>query len=571
VSRFRVFRQSNPQSLPAKGCGTLFFGIFALAGLFLSGLILVSFARGVRPYFWKATPCTIIESHPATDTLEPTSKSAEPIVIRYRYEVDGRSHDSTRLDSGGIKESLNSREIQRLLFKYEADTNSLCYVNPGNPDEAVLRRVPLWTGFFILLPLLFVGIGVGGIIGIWRGEQWRNRIIKRTTRSNAMGTGAKLIFFGVFALVGGILTYFIAVRPLQKYFSAKSWPATPCEILSSSVGAHRGDKGGATYSIDITYRYQVRGRSLQSDTYSVMTGSSSGRSSKAAVVARYPVGSEAVCYVNPEDPTDALLSRDLTPWLLIGLLPGVFLLIGLIGLGSMIRPALQRFRERSTMPILPGLPGVIPTPTTPSITGPVVLNPEQSPTAKFAGAIFVALFWNGVTGVFVWVAVNSFIEKKPEWFLTIFITPFVLIGLLLLGLVVSTFLNLFNPRIQLTVNSRAIPLGGTLDASWLIPGWNSRIKRFKLTLEGRQETTHGSGKTRRTDRNVFATLPLADTSDPLQIAQGRSSVEIPDNHKPSQSGDNSKIVWTLKAVGEIPLYPDLEEEFELTVLAREVR
>lgn len=561
--------ESNPSGFAAKGCGTLFFGIFTIAGLLFFGALGIGIWRTIQPYFWKATPCTIAESHRTSDNLEATTNSDDPVVIRYRYEVDGKAHESDKLEMG-MKESLNTKRIEQLLFKYPANAKSVCYVNPQDPGEAVLHRGPLWPAAFILLPLVFIGVGVGGIVGMWRGGPKRVEF-GRKGNSQAMGTLAKLLFFGLFALIGGILTYVIGVRSVQKYFSAKDWPATPCEIVSSSVGHHRGSEGGTTYSVDITYRYQVQGRDFQSDTYSLMAGSSSGRSSKERVVAQYPAGSNAVCYVNPEDPTDALLSRELSPWLLIGLVPGLFLLVGVVGLGSTARSALRGVLNRSAGPILPGVAtAVANAPVVPPSVGPVALNPGYSPLAKLGGAVFIALFWNGIVSVFAWFVISSFINGKPEWILTIFITPFVLIGLLLIGLVGSAFLNLFNPRVRLTVSSQTIPIGGKLDANWSFNGSSSRIKRFKLTLEGREETTRGHGKNRRTNREVFVSLPLVDTIDPQQIAQGRASVEIPVEHKHTEDDGDRKVVWTLKAAGEIPRYPDFEEEYELTVLAREV-
>jgi hypothetical protein len=555
-----------------KGCGTLFFSVFAIMGLAFTGVMIWSIGQTLRPYFWKATPCTILQSQRAADDLERTSNSGGPIVIRYRYEAGGRTYESTRLDKG-IKKSIDSSEVERLLFKYAADTNSICYVNASDPEEVVLRRGSLWPALFIFLPLVFVAVGIGGIIAVWRGEKWKQRTMTRR-REETLGTAGKVFLFGVFTLVGGILGYFFVGRPLQTHFAAKDWPATPCEIVKSQVVQHSGSKGGSTYSISIAYRYEVRGRELYSTTYSItsLSGSSSaGRSSKERVVARYPVGMKTVCYVNPEDPTDTLLNRDLSPWLLLGLIPAIFLSVGLVGLGSMVWPALRRMRERSTMPILPGASGIVSSGSIGhAMANPVVLSPKQSPMAKLGATVFFALFWNGITGTFVWIAVNSFIDGKPEWFLIVFITPFVLIGLLLLLAVGGALLNLFNPRMQLTLNSLTVPLGGTLDASWSISGASSRIKHLKLTVEGREETSHGSGKTRRTERKVFVTLPLVDTTDSQQIAQGRASVEIPERYEPSQDEDYPKVIWTVKAAGAIPRYPDLEEEFEITVLAREV-
>jgi len=262
-----------------------------------------------------------------------------------------------------------------------------------------------------------------------------------------------------------------------------------------------------------------------------------------------------------------------TWWLLLGLLPLAFLAIGLIDLFSVVRTALKKSGmalPRSTLPSVPGLPSAAAAaPFTPA--GPVVLNADASPLVKLAGAMFVAVFWNGITGVFAGFVVNSFINKRPEWILAIFITPFVLIGLGLLVLVGATFLNLFNPRIRVTANSRTIPLGGMLEVNWAFTGSSSRIQRFKLLLEGRRVKTEGTGKNRRTTTDVFSTIPMFETTDSRQIAQGRATLEVPENQEPSNDDDSPKVVWKLKANGEIPLYPDFEEEYEVTLVAREVR
>ncbi|HET6407835.1 MAG TPA: DUF3592 domain-containing protein [Chthoniobacteraceae bacterium] len=549
------------------------FGFLTAVGLVLLFVLGLAITKSVAAYFWTATPCTIIESHRSTDGLEATTPRDEPLVIKYRYDAGGKTRHSTTLERG-LEESLNSRQIERLLMKHQVGTTATCYVNPRDPEESVLRRGPLWVLALLILPLALLGVGLGGLIGIWRGKRGIGVSgHRRHTSTKEFGTVGKLLFFGLFALVGGILTFFLVVVPLRKYFAARNWPETPCEILSSSVASHSGKKGSTTYSVDITYRYQVAGRDYWSDTYSLMSGSSSGRTSKENEVAKFPAGSRAVCYVNPEDPTDALLNRGLSWWLALGLIPTPFLAVGLIGLGSVARSALRDSRGVLSTPTLPGLPNLpasVPVlPTAP--VGPVELKPEASPLFKLGGAIFVAIIWNGITGVFATFAVNSFVEGKPEWFLAIFITPFVLIGLVLLGLIGSTFLNLFNPRVRLTVNSQAIPLGGTLEATWAFTSSSSRIKHLKIILEGHNERTTGHGKNRRTQRDVFATLPLVDTVDPQQIAQGRASLQIPDSQRPSDDEGGRKVIWALKVVGEIPRFPDVEDEFDFTVLAHTVR
>lgn len=143
--------------------------------------------------------------------------------------------------------------------------------------------------------------------------------------------GCLTAFFSLFLLIG--LGAFIAMvgLPALNILEARDWTATPCDIISSQVKSH-SDSDGTTYSVDLSYRYQIKGREYQSNRYHFATGSSSGMEGKQAVVNRYPAGSRTVCYVNPQDPTDAVIERGFVTELLFGLIPLVFILIGAGGI-----------------------------------------------------------------------------------------------------------------------------------------------------------------------------------------------------------------------------------------------
>lgn len=79
--------------------------------------------------------------------------------------------------------------------------------------------------------------------------------------------------------------------------------------------------------------YESKGKEYRSTRYHVKAGvSSSGFSGKAAIVNRYPPGTETTCDVNPRDPTDAVIERGFTSELFYGLIPLMFMLIGARGL-----------------------------------------------------------------------------------------------------------------------------------------------------------------------------------------------------------------------------------------------
>jgi hypothetical protein len=185
--------------------------------------------------------------------------------------------------------------------------------------------------------------------------------------------------------------------------------------------------------------------------------------------------------VNPDDPSEAVINRGLTADMCWGLFPLPFLAVGVggllfaTGLVGKKNPTVAEFgdeqRALSASRIvesvdewdddfeLDELPD-----------GPVVLKPKHSPLAKFIGITLMALFWNGITSVFVYKAVESHLDGKPEWCLTFFITPFVLVGLLLIWGIFHSFLSLFIQRPTLTIDRARIPLGGTARLSWKFSG-----------------------------------------------------------------------------------------------------
>jgi hypothetical protein len=197
--------------------------------------------------------------------------------------------------------------------------------------------------------------------------------------------------------------------------------------------------------------------------------------------------------------------------------------------------------------------------------GPVVLEPRVGPVGKLAGSLFFALFWNGIVSVFVWQAWKSWERGHPDWFLTVFLVPFVLIGLASIAFVGHFALALANPRPRLTVDSAAPSLGDRLGIDWQFSGRASRIRRLRIVLEGREEATYRRGTDTHTDREVFASHVLVDTANDWEISRGNASLVIPDDTMHSFEAPANKIVWELKVAGEIARWPDVDESFPVTV------
>ena len=108
-----------------------------------------------------------------------------------------------------------------------------------------------------------------------------------------------------------VMLYFFFLRPLRRVRSARSWRETPCVIVSSSVSEDATDSG--LYRMLVTYQYDFAGRNYSSSRYSFSPSSAtSGYRGKKRVADRLTPGTTTFCYVNPDDPRDAVIERGLT-------------------------------------------------------------------------------------------------------------------------------------------------------------------------------------------------------------------------------------------------------------------
>ena len=93
------------------------------------------------------------------------------------------------------------------------------------------------------------------------------------------------------------------------------------------------------------------------------------------------------------------------------------------------------------------------------------------------------------------------------------------------------------------------------------------LRDVHIELEGRELATYRQGTSSSTDTSVFAFTELVRQSDPMESRSGVVQLKIPsEGVMHSFAGDNNKIVWVLKVRGRIDRWPDVKEEFPVTVL-----
>ncbi len=175
---------------------------------------------------------------------------------------------------------------------------------------------------------------------------------------------------------------------------------------------------------------------------------SSGYRGKAAIVARLRPGTRTECWVNPANPGDAVIERGLTSDLWLGLIPLLFMIIG--GAGTCFA-AVGRGRFSGLTSSKPTTAGAT---YTKALRGaePATLRTKYSRGARLAGFIVVALIWNGILCLFLYDLVSPSRHGSFQWFIALFLIPFILIGIGLVALAIRQALQLSNPRPKVTVS-----------------------------------------------------------------------------------------------------------------------
>jgi len=547
-------RGVNQKKTGGKIFMTLFFGIFLAMGLFFTFALLGDFAQTVESYSWTETRCKV----ESAKVKQGSSDSPYSLQVRYFHELQGRSYYSTKVSTNS-QGSSNYAEIDTRRKQLEASNSVPCYYNPENPSEVILEHASLWMGLLALFPLVFVAVGAGGIYFAWTSNP--NTQAKTAGKSirekSGNGTGPVLIFGGIFFLVGLPLTYFLLYKPVTKVFEAKNWLALPCTVISSQVRSHRSDDS-TTYSIDILYRYTVRGESFTSNQYEFIGGSSSGYENKRRIVRNHPAGKQFTCYVNPANPAEAVIERELTLKNLLGIIGPILLIIAFcifyFGLRNKSNLPLEDSTEERPF-WLPDPPKNI----TADPSGMLMLPQGMSPVGKLVIALIFFGIWSAIVGL-IWI--NSPRTLQTEWVLIIVLGIF---GLISIAMLIYNFLAVFNPRLELKTNKVEIRPGDSLTIRWRLSGNVGRIENCEIYLEGKEQITYRRGTSTYTDNKEFAKLAIAAPGG-SQLAQGEASFRIPDTLIHSFSEPNNKIIWSLVFQADIPKWPDVKSECQLVIL-----
>jgi hypothetical protein len=140
-----------------------------------------------------------------------------------------------------------------------------------------------------------------------------------------------LICIFVFGGLGFFGAYGFGIQSLVEGFRVRNWVATPCTIEQSKLAYEEvaNEDGGTDLveKVKMVYSYEVDGRPYKADRVAVSWLEPLGQE----FVDENPAGTKRDCYVNPDDPTRAVLIPTIPgrAWLMSGTCGVVFILVGL--------------------------------------------------------------------------------------------------------------------------------------------------------------------------------------------------------------------------------------------------
>lgn len=375
-----------------------------------------------------------------------------------------------------------------------------------------------------------------------------------------------LIGLGLF--IGGcIATWFLSIKPIAKTLDARDWPAVPCKIISAELEAHT-DSDGTSYTFEIDYEYTYDGKTYKSDKYAFIVRPKSGRKLALKIVNEYKQNQNPVCYVNPENPSEAVLKRGVHRGLLFAIFPLVLVSLGLLVIVSQLAPPTPlpqiRKTEKDWLPKIKisarSYHPLEKTPITlqgsrivPLLIGVLVLN-----------VVFNLIVLEVLFEVYQWIANGTFFENAS---MTLIVPA---LSIFFAFTAVYLVLALFNPRPVIQISSDRIPLGSSALVGWSFRGRTSSIKQLTLTLIAQEWIRYstGSGKSRstKTQENPFYQVQLIDTDDLDEIRTGQAGVVMPEDAMHSFEAKDNKIIWQIVVRGVVDFWPDIKNEFKIAVV-----
>lgn len=421
----------------------------------------------------------------------------------------------------------------------------------------------------------------------WNFRYYEKKRGHRRTGSRTVGSAGEAAFFAVLLVVGcaGIVAG-IWWLVIPEWRVNHGFIETTCTVLQKDIGQSEGDNG-PLYWPEIKIEYQVREDTYRLVTYDIHRRRSSDRDEALAALDQFTKGQKYPCWYDPADPGMAVLVRGYQWWIWLAfLVPISFIAIGVGGLiytilqwgrsaefrAAMVRRAQPRELFEPTVgedPRLPNVPDCSDITSSPGTRLAYRLPLRRSPAWTLFGLLAACLLWNGIVSFFVVAAVQNHLAHRPDWLLTLFVLPFLGIGIALIVCFVR----------QLLVTTGVGPTLLEISGHPLLPGMqyqlfvsqsgHLKLKSLELFLVCEEEATYRQGTNTRTETREVFRQSMFRRNDfeirPGEPFETECSLVVPEGAMHSFKANHNQIHWNVVVSGDVANWPDVERSFPVIV------
>ncbi len=130
-------------------------------GGFFTMLMWKSYQRAAEMHAWPQVEAVILESAVEEWQHDEFSPMEYRVRILYGYEWEGEAKTGDQLTFRGNPNSNKRANPQGWVEDYPAGSKTMAFINPENPDAAILKPDSKAAGYSIWFPMLFVVGGLG--------------------------------------------------------------------------------------------------------------------------------------------------------------------------------------------------------------------------------------------------------------------------------------------------------------------------------------------------------------------------------------------------------------------------
>lgn len=288
--------------------------------------------------------------------------------------------------------------------------------------------------------------------------QLHSRGVMKAPRSNKTGFGCLVLFALPFAGVGAFMAFQVA-KQLWWWQEARTWVAVPAVIENVQLHSHDSDDS-TTYSLTARYRYDFEGRTYTGSRVALLDGKDNigdfHQKTHRRLAQRWRAETPATCFVDPKDPTRAVLVRNVRWKLALFHLTFVGLFGG-VGFGLLcgLPIARRRMAEREHRELL-------------YANEPWNWEPKwqdgfvkASAREALGSPLLFAVFWNMISWPVVLLGANEIFDPDNRLALVALLFPAVGIGLAVWALRAWVRSRKFGDS-ELHLEPFPVPVGGRL-------------------------------------------------------------------------------------------------------------